>query len=241
MIEYAPEKKMGIGWLFFLPILIPLGIGAFYLYAYFVVHMKYSVPVPGNVRAFDPIGSYGEVEKFAGEGLRFKSLEADNVSSDGTMDFGASYDSPPHLTYTFLKSIPTPKDAGPVGAGGSPTGKWMRTVEVNLGKVGRYGEVSYESSHSMDTDFNSRGMDLDEGYPQSDPGEAAIPVPACSFADMWKVAIQKGAPASAVADITYDNYGYEFDLSESDIELYFTNNCKLTEDRYGIEPIDHVK
>ena len=228
-------------WVFFLPILIPIGIGVMYLWVYLMVFRTYSVPVPGNLRAFDPISSFGEVQKFAGEGLRFKSLEADYVSSNGTLDFGVDYSPAPHVTYTFLQSTDV-KHAAPVGAGGSRTGKWMREIEINLGKKGRYSEVSSAADKGIDGDFRSRGMDKDEGYPQADEGEPSVPPPTCSFADLWKVAIQKGAPKDAVAEIYYDVNGYEFSISTADVDLRFNSKCQLTDNGYDhVDPLEPIE
>lgn len=238
MKEYPPERPMSLNWLFFLPILIPLGFGAYFLWIYFVIHAQYSAPVPGNLRAFDPITSFGDVQAFAGDGLRFRSLEAEYVSPDGTLDFGASYTPPPHATYIFLQPT-TVENAAPVGAGGSATGKWMNAIEVTLGKKGRYAEVSYDSKMHVDSDFRSRGMDKDIGYPQPDGGEATVPPPVCSFANLWKVAIEKGAPTNAVAKINYDKDGYEFQISTASVYLEFNTSCQLTRNNY--EPVELIR
>lgn len=239
MIEYAPEKKSNATYfVFFAPFLIPVAIGLWYLWTYFQVHSNYSVPVPGNPHAFDAVTSFAEVQQFAGNDTRFQGLEADYVSSNGTLDFEAGYNPAPHVTYTFHQLTNAPKDAPPIGAGGSINGKWMHTIDISLGKKGRYSEVGDPSNKQIDSSFDSRGMDKDIGYPQPDDQEPAIAPPTCRFEDLWKVALTQKAPKEAVARITYDKDGYDFSISSSDIDLTFDVNCKLVRGYNGsIEPL----
>lgn len=240
MIEYPQENKGRGGiWLFFLPILIPLGIGVWFLWVYLQVRLHYTLPVPGNPRAFDPVASFVEAQRFAGADAKFQSLDAEYVSPDGTLNFEAGYTPAPHLKYTFNQLIPTPANEPPVGAGGSGNGKWMRTVTIALGKKGRYAEISFDAYKHVDGSFNSQGMDKEEGYPQPDDGEPALAAPTCRFADLWKVALEHGAPKNAVAEIEYDKFGYRFNISSSSIDLEFDTNCKLT--TTDNEPVDELE
>jgi hypothetical protein len=69
-----------------------------------------------------------------------------------------------------------------------------------------------------------------------DPGSAAsssnkyIELPRCSFAQLWKDALAKGAPSDVVAIIRYTHKGYEFQANGREFKVYFDMDCKLTED-----------
>ena len=54
-----------------------------------------------------------------------------------------------------------------------------------------------------------------------------VPPPRCSFAALWAQAEQRGAPANAVATITYDTSGYDFAIRETSILLRFDSNCRM--------------
>ena len=69
------------------------------------------------------------------------------------------------------------------------------------------------------------GLTPRERDPQSGSLEAAPP-PSCSFATLWKTALERGAPADAVATIEYDASGYRFEIRGTAVRLRFGLDCR---------------
>lgn len=182
-------------------------------------------PVPGDAARFDPVAAYPQVAEYAGEGALLMSISAYYVRSDGTMELTAAYSPAPHIEYDFVRELSEPPpNAPPIGAGGANTDPWYEPVEVELQKPGQWYHVS---SSSGDYSYENKGMERDVSsavnglpYPVAEP-------PACSFADLWAVALTKDAPAEAVAIIEYDAEGYEFSISGLSVNLEFGMDCKL--------------
>ncbi len=61
------------------------------------------------------------------------------------------------------------------------------------------------------------------------PGHEISP-PTCAFADLWKTALEQGAPKEAVATITYDERGYAFVIRGTNIRHHFNQECELVEE-----------
>lgn len=165
-------------------------------------------PVPGDARRFDPIANLAQIKAHAGEGAVFTDLYARYVRSDGTVELGATYE--PYVTYSFYRELATPPpDAPPLGAGGGA--EWYLPVNVLL----RTPEMGF------------LGMRRSEQPAVSEQPDEPAPDPTCSFATLWGVALERDAPASAVAVITYDVNGYAFWIEDTDIRLNFTLDCTL--------------
>lgn len=165
-------------------------------------------PVPGDARRFDPIASFAQIKTHAGEGAVFTGLYARYVRSDGTVELGASYE--PYVTYSFYHELATPPpDAPPLGAGGGA--EWYLPVNVLL----RTPEMGF------------LGMRRSELTAVSEAPDEPAADPTCSFAALWGIALERDAPASAVAVITYDQNGYNFWIDDTDIRLNFTPDCSL--------------
>lgn len=182
--------------------------------------------LPGDASHFDPVAAYPRIQQHAGEGSLLISIEARYVRSDGTLDLYASYR--PTVEYQFVRDAQPPSDAPPLGAGGA-TGsqKWYEPIQVDVYQPGQFRDVTTGSSEYQ---FVNLGMDRDASSVTSTlPGEI-IPTPACSFTDLWQLALKRGTPADAVATIRYDSDGYSFDISSTSFEFKFDNDCKLQEE-----------
>jgi len=165
--------------------------------------------LPGDARAFDPFAALPEVQAYAGEGALLVEIDMSLVRADGTMDLKAEYSPKPYTEYTFVREVPRPANAPPPGAGGANTGPWYETIEIRAYEPGqRRRRTTMSSGGNSTVTYTNKGMERDVREPRS--GEVVtIPAPRCDIADMFAVAIRLGAPADAVANVTYDAGGYE--------------------------------
>lgn len=162
--------------------------------------------VPGDPTRFDPVARYDEMAEHAGSDLELTRLTAEGVREDGTVNLEAeSYDAT--VSYHFVRSVPPPDDAPPVGAGGAE--QWHQTVDVRLRRAGFAGMVT--ESDGTRRQVRTKGMVRDEHEPEPGPAseQGGVPAPRCGFAELWKRAKQQGAPSGAVADISYLGYRTE--------------------------------
>jgi hypothetical protein len=223
----VPEKKRRspLSCLLLLVILVPLGYLAWtrLLVPFFETGGGNVVTqvVPGDAKAFDPIAALPEVAAQAGEGAELTLLDAYYVRSDGTLDLTASYH--PYVNYAFVRKVPTPADAPPIGAGGKADASWYEPVTIKAYEPGSWWQVrSGNNSYS----YMNRGMKRDTSRPTTSPN-AIIPLPKCTFKQLWSAALEKGAPKDAVAVIRYSERGYRFNIDGADIRLEFDLACQL--------------
>jgi hypothetical protein len=174
--------------------------------------------IPGNAAKFDPVASLPEVAAFAGEGAQLLSIDAHYVRSDGTMELTAE-NYHPYVEYDFVRPVPTPTDAPPLGAGGNAGGPWYEPVSIESTKPG---QSYYVQSSSGNYSYTSDGLLRKASKPES-RRERIVPPPKCTFAQLWQTAIQKKeAPKDAVASIQYDDQGYRFNISSMSSFLIWT-------------------
>lgn len=212
-----------------------LGVGGFVAFMIFGINFitsswEETFELTGDPTHFDPIASVNEVRSHIDTNAKLSSIDIMYVRSDGTMDLKVtSYR--PNVTYDFYRELAEPpKDAPPVGAGGTTTGKWYEPVEADVYEPGQWRHVSKMGGGvSTEYSYMNKGIDLDRSDPTTSP-DTFVDDPKCSAKDLWKIAIQKGAPADAVANIDYDDGGYNFYISNADINLDFGMDCKLKGD-----------
>jgi hypothetical protein len=206
----------------------------------FLPESQNTIAVAGDVTKFDPIVGYNQAAAFAGGGVKLTSLEAKYVKSDGTVDLNASYN--PQVDYEFVHELSEPPaDAPPVGAGGSLDDKWYESVTISVHDPGQVMHVtSMGGNFSYSGSYVHKGMERDVGRATSKLNDKLLDPPTCSFADFWKVALGKGAQKDAVATISYDEHGYEFEIRDTKIDLVFGNDCQLNEKKstFGKVPAD---
>jgi hypothetical protein len=191
------------------------------------VEAEQTQPIKTDANNFDPFVGLAQAQELAGPDALLVEITAYYVRSDGTMDLYASYS--PRVNYEFVRKIPRPEDAPPVGVAGSTNGQWYEPITVEVYKPGSHRSVSTISGGSrVSYSYVNEGMVRDKDSPTtSEPGEI-LPVPECTTQQLWEMALRKDAPRDAVASITYDADGYDFNIT-SVISLEFTSNCKLSD------------
>lgn len=241
-IQNQPRGK-GAGYYFILLItlVVVIGVGIFVLNPQpvspftddlFGIERPETQSVSGDPASFDPLDAYSEVLAFAAgdadiEALRLVEIEAAFVRNDGTMDLTATYVPAPRTTYTFALEVPRPADAPPAGVPGSTSNEdWYQEITVEAFEPGQRRRVSRLGGNVNTTFYYvNQGMTRFAGEITNDyEPEIFISVPECSFVDLWEVAIEQGAPSDAVAQISYDEDGYMFNIV-SEMVVRFNPDC----------------
>lgn len=182
--------------------------------------------VPGDASRFDPFGSLPEIRAYAGENALLMEIEMYYVRSDGTMELTAEYSPSPRATYDFMREVPRPDNAPPIGAGGSNTDPWYEPIEIEAYKPGQWWTVTSGSNRYS---YMNKGMERDTSSPRNGLPSDVLDDPKCSLTELWEEAISSAdAPRDAVAIITYDEDGYEFTISGLSVYLRFDMDCNLT-------------
>ena len=178
-------------------------------------------PPPGDAAKFDPITSYADVAKFAGDNVQVEYISMEFVKSDGTMDLTADYGA--EASYRFAHILDKAPDNGaPLGAGGKPGGTYAELINVNVDKPRLEGTTSGTTHY----DWYNFGMSrtVIPAQPLTEPTAAP---PTCSTKQLWDAAIKNDAPANAVATIYYSSDGYAFDIKDTSVHLLFDTSCNL--------------
>jgi hypothetical protein len=186
-----------------------------------------SRPITGDASHFDPMAGLADAQAFAGADAKLATIKATYIRADGTMDLTATYSPAPRTEYTFLREIPRPTNAPPVGVAGSTKGPWYEPISIEAYRPGQTSHVS-STGGGINTEYNytNQGMLKQVDDPTTNPFDDIAPEPKCKFVDLWKIAIKEGAPEEAVAIIEYNTDGYSFNISGT-LSLDFDMNCKL--------------
>jgi hypothetical protein len=193
------------------------------------VTLPETVSIQGDVSRFDPLAGLAEAQALAGAEAQLVEISASYVRMDGTMDLNAAYSPAPSTDYLFLRPVPRPNDAPPVGVAGTTGGQWYEPITISAYRPGQRRFVSQLSGGVRTSyEYVNRGMTKRVGDPTTSPSGKPIEVPKCSFTDFWQVALTQDAPRDAVAIIEYDEDGYTFMIS-GHVFLRFDHDCKLKE------------
>jgi hypothetical protein len=183
--------------------------------------------LPGDARSFDPFAALPAVLEYAGDGAQLVEIEMSLVRADGTMDLKPDYSPKPYTDYTFVREVPRPSDAPPPGAGAANTGPWYETVEIRAYEPGQTRRrVITGGNTNSDVRYKNKGLERSVSSARSGAVET-VPFPACAVSDLFAEAIARGAPADAVARLTYDVDGYEFRITGMSIRLDFDHTCAV--------------
>ncbi len=234
----SPKRKnTGIFTLVMIIITIGIFVGVLIVGMNFLGSYSQTFALEGDPTHFDPIASVNEIRSHVDPNAKLSAIDMSYVRSDGTMDLTVS-NYRPQTTYHFYRELAEPpKDAPPVGAGGTATGKWYEPVEADVYRPGEWRSVT-KIGGGVDTEYTytNKGIDLDVSDPTTYHDEF-VDDPQCPLADLWKTAIKHGAPSDAVASVTYDKDGYSFDIYDADVYLNFGNDCQLAEDSMNIPEV----
>jgi hypothetical protein len=187
----------------------------------------YSEPVVGDAANFSPMDGLAQATRLAGEGAQFAEFDFTGVRSDGTMDLtDTSLNA--SAEYVFLRPVPQPADAPPVGSPGNTGGPWFEPIRLRAYQPGQF-RTRRTSGGGVSTSIQyiNQGMEMQIDEPTTSPFEEIAPVPTCSLADLWAEAISDfDAPADGVANISYEEGQYEFRMSTG-VNITFTDGCKV--------------
>lgn len=186
-----------------------------------------SVAPPGDPHGFDPVARYPDVARYAGTDARLVGMRAMFVRRDGTLDLKADYRPAPHAVYSFARSVPAPQDAPPLGAGGSPDGRWFEAIEVEVARPWQLRSVrSVGAGGSRSYQYFSRGMERKAATPTGQAPASALSPPACPLRALWDAAVTRGASPEAVAIVEYGRQGYDFTIPGARFVMRFDARCQ---------------
>lgn len=183
---------------------------------------------PGNLKAFDPIATFGDVKAYAGPDTYFAKMTATLVQSNGTMNLTADLTPRPTVSYEFIEERTLDEEtAPPIGAGVGESGKQWKEVDVVIGNPDSTVQVNrIGGGVNMRYSYKNKGMIRQVGSTYATNPAVALPDPVCPFEILWKHALSKGAPQSAVATITYDKDGYAFTIRDTSYRYQFDMGCQ---------------
>lgn len=168
--------------------------------------------VPGSADRFDPVAAVAPLAALAGEGAYLGEATFSQVRSDGTMDLDVSYVPVPSARYTFFRRLKgAPKDAPPIGTGRG-VGEWYEEVVVDCSQPGvRRTQITRGGNLNSRIDYIHKGVAI-RREPKSGQLPAELRALRPSPAEMWRHALDQGAPPEAVATISYETDGARFSI-----------------------------
>lgn len=189
---------------------------------------KETYPLKSSATRFDPFAAIPEIRERVGKNAHLITIDARYVGSDGTMNLEANYKPQPNATYVFQVPLDNPPaNSSPVGAGHGPGGVWMQTVTVECYQPGQRRTISTFSGSSRSQYFLiNEGMEVDRSRPTQRDIEPDV-APSMSTAELWKIALEKGAPKDAVATITANRSGCTFSITGTKVNFYVDYSGKL--------------
>jgi hypothetical protein len=191
--------------------------------------------VPGDQKAFDPVGSFEKVREYAGPGSELINLAAFKVESNGTINLKAQYSiGMGYVNYAFVR---------PVSAAEKKEHEEKEKSffkERENAKVGTYDPnkkfAPLAPYKLVMVTVKKNGVDETSRYYMGGMSKAIsslekkpriIPFPKCKLNDLWRIALEGDITANAVADIGYDESGYHFRIPAIGVDLSFDENCDL--------------
>lgn len=177
---------------------------------------------PGEDPArFNPITAIEAIQSQIGDGAELMQMSSTYVKSDGTQDLTTELYYA-RSDYEFVREVPAPDNAPPIGAGGSASGRWYQVTHVDIFDPGQWRQVTGTNNYS----YLHKGMALDVDTPTGTKPDT-IALPQCAFSLFWEHAIAEGIPADAVARISYDDDGYDFYITDLNYRASFDTRCQV--------------
>lgn len=173
-----------------------------------------------DVEHFDPNQSLEAARRFAGPSAELMGFEARFVRADGTLDLTADYH--PSLSYEFVRPNAT-EESAPLGTG--KNNRAFEVIEIDVHQP-RWVHVKRIGGGCSGT-FHDLGMERDVRFDGRASFERRTSPPACTLAEVWEQARKaKEIPDGTVAVIEFSGAGYEFEILDLDVELWFTPDCE---------------
>lgn len=200
--------------------LLKILVSILFTFALFYSCDKNSASIPGKVRKFDPVASYEKVHAFAGKDTKLISIYAYLVKSDGTLDIKAKYN--PSVTYTFYRPVHEEviKEGGPLGSGIKEQ-KNVYTSELIIVTITKPHHYSVSINNNPPTTHYDPGMNRSNSFNNLEYEDIAVGPPGYSLGYIWEQALKREIPSDAVAVITYDYKGYQFEIRDTTIFFQF--------------------
>jgi len=192
-------------------------------------HQQETYAFKEDTSHLDPFAVLDEVREKVGGKAHLYSIEAEFVGSDGTMNLNATYNPGPKIKYKFYgESEPGSGEVPPIGAGRSAGDVWYKRTQVECYLPGEDRHIVLPSGrHNSSYTYTNLGMDFERGSPTMGRLDEEIGNPTVTTQDLWKIALQKGAPKDAVATIRYSKTGYHFQISGAGIDFVVDKTGKL--------------
>lgn len=196
---------------------------------YINTRIEPTAPLPGAATRFDVVQSLPEVASFVGEGAQLESFMAQFVRPDGTLDLEADYTPGPAVTYEFTKPASASDRTPPTGTDGGQTMLALKQpVKVTLTRPGqRFFVNKRNGSFTTAYSYISKGMQKSEEQPRMMPSARKNTLPICSFQELWRQAIEAGAPSDGVASILYNGTLYTLKVFGHPNGVAFGLDCKM--------------
>lgn len=196
--------------------------------------------VPGPLDKFDPIASLVAVAAFAGKEALLEEIYAEYVRPDGTLNLQAEYR--PHVRYGFFGKFPAAQAEPekrepdtPLGVRQTNRPKEVKPYRDHIAVYIRSphwesyilnGEETQTWNGGMERVFAGRVENQEEiANKEAEYRNRGAPL---SFAQIWRGAIEAGAPAdNVVAIIHYRDGEYRFYIDGTTYEFFFDGTGKL--------------
>lgn len=210
------SKGSGCGAGLLVLVMIAFGLGVPVMIFYVSDVRGQQVMHSTDERRFDPVQGYSDARRLVGDQEDFMSMRARFVRPDGTMDLAAEYE--PTVRYRW-RGAPS-EDQRPVGAGGG--GKRVEVVDVTVNDFGLHqtGQAGPETFYRFDLGFRR----VERTLPHLGEQTVTDP-PRCALSELWRHALDDGAPQDAVAVVDYDASGYTFVVEDTDVRMEFDAAC----------------
>jgi len=186
--------------------------------------------VPGDPTRFDPVAAFPKAAAYAGPSTKFLALDANYVREDGTVDLEARYvpDSVSTIYY-FVQPQPSSDDTDvPIGVRTVRRSKFLEVfIGIRRTDWDHFDGGWFHGGMSRSTTNDSIIYGDTQAHPVPETFDTPTPPPRCSFAKLWAIARQRGAPAGAVAVIAYDSTGYRFRIDGTPFRVDFDTDCTV--------------
>ncbi|MBP7005603.1 hypothetical protein KBB27_00555 [Patescibacteria group bacterium] len=185
--------------------------------------------LPGDATHLDPVQALPAVRSYVGGDAQIVSFFAQFVRVDGTVDLEASYSPSPAVRYVFSKAADISGNKPPIGTGGGQDGLMLgQTVNVTLTRPGqRFFVTKRDGMFSSSYSYTSKGMQKTEEDPRMIQTHPKNTLPICSLQELWRQAVEAGAPSDGVATITYTGDLYTFSVYGRSMTFAFSPECSL--------------